>query len=555
MKNKIIYLALCLLLFCGCDKKQSKGVYVTHLPVQVDNSDEWSFVDRDGNIILQDNFESTPSPVVDGFFSVEDDEGYSIYTLDDNGKATHLYNFDYVASVGFMQNNLMPICKIGERISVVDQDGICKFILDKVNGQEVKTCYSFTEGLMKIRLVDNTFTFVNTKGVVEHTRVYTKASSFFNGYALVSYENESDNDSTIVVTSIIDLEGNDVYALKNDEKFECFDPYCDKLVIKKNEDMYIVDLLTLKKKKLSKKVNEVIGFHNDYFIYENDKSNCGVMSYDNEILVRPKYEYICCVGNRLLAKHEDIENELRLIDENDNILKTFAGEDFEDMFYANGLDFPLVVETEDDEYDLISDNYESLCRKSITNIEKDFYEDGYGEVDNYYVPIDSIINILYSICLGNNDERFGIWVKNDNVNHCTPKNISFIRPQEYVGKSVAKKEIQRGFNYNICLEVAFDMNIANNDYSFNDLAWVLRYVPYVEFENEYIADFISKKLCKMFKKHTTLIKQKDDKYWLYKDNNNNQLILVISNEKSIFINVGAFKLEENWKKWIDNTEK
>jgi hypothetical protein len=59
----------------------------------------------------------------------------------------------------------------------------------------------------------------------------------------------------------------------------------------------------------------------------------------------------------------------------------------------------------------------------------------------------------------------------------------------------------------------------------------------------------------MFKNHTTLIKQKDDKYWLYKDNNNKQLILVISNEKSIFINVGAFKLEENWKKWIDNTEK
>lgn len=58
-----------LMLFCfiSCDDK-SGNIIISHMPVQVDEDGKWGLISRDGTVVLEDEFISEPSPVINNIF-------------------------------------------------------------------------------------------------------------------------------------------------------------------------------------------------------------------------------------------------------------------------------------------------------------------------------------------------------------------------------------------------------------------------------------------------------------------------------------------------------
>ena len=80
VKN-IIYLILTafIVVMCSCSSKSSR---VDYLPCQVDEYDDWSFVNAQGEIFCREWFSECPTEVRDGIFFVEENDAYSMYQFD-----------------------------------------------------------------------------------------------------------------------------------------------------------------------------------------------------------------------------------------------------------------------------------------------------------------------------------------------------------------------------------------------------------------------------------------------------------------------------------------
>lgn len=83
MKKQCVYFLLLIvsLLLFGCNKDQTE---ISHYPVKAErDAHYWSFVDNEGKLVLEDAFENCPSPVIDGIFSVQEGDGFSLYEFDE----------------------------------------------------------------------------------------------------------------------------------------------------------------------------------------------------------------------------------------------------------------------------------------------------------------------------------------------------------------------------------------------------------------------------------------------------------------------------------------
>lgn len=548
------------LLLCGCDEKE-RGIYVTHLPAQLEKDGNWSFVDRKGKIILENAFLNRPSPIIDGFFIEKSSDGlYNLCTLNEDGSYFEVDFSDNCASVGIIQNGLIPLCFVGEHITVFDKNGNKKFVLNEIDGVEVKSCDFFSDGFLKVTLVDNTVAYVDKFGDKTHSQRYIDGSHFVNGYALVlsqhnNKSNDALNDSCVADTSqynrisVIDANGDSQYTLEKEETLELFDPYNCKLAVKKGEDTYIVDWLTREENKVPVKVNEILGLYDDYYIYQNTDSKCGAFTYENEIVLRPKYKYLCKLGNKLLAKHKDVSDEIRLIDQEDNLLKTYTGWSFEDMFYNNLINFPVIIKSNESDY-LINNRGFDLCKKSINNIYSDYFNDDDFKVENHFVPKDSISDFLLSFCFGNN--QYGLCIYKDNGQICKAHDVSFIKenPSQFSWKSNAYLKLQEGQNYEMGLYAYFDSNISHYE-NINKYSYITRFCGYVEFKKEHIARKIANKINASMERKMILDKEKDNEYYLYEDKDGKTIILVIVEDKSIYVNIAKASYKEGWRKFID----
>lgn len=566
---KLFYIALfawVMISLSGCKQNDYRGRYVTHLPVQIEENGDWGFIDREGNVILEEEFEEMPSPVLEGCFSVLEKNGYCVYHLDDEGKYSEIAGLSDLAEVGYMQNRLMPVAKKGEHISVVDAAGNCKFVLDKIDDVEVFSCFSFTDGLMRVDLVDGTYVYVNTSGEKMFSKRFSAATPFFDGYALVEYNEYADSlaESTII-QALINTSGEIVYRLRENEDMPFLDPSFNRMVIEREDKLYLCTMTGDEICRLPSKVEEVYAVTEDKYIYENDDLELGLSSNDGDRLIRPKYESLVFNGKYLLAKHEDIDNELRLIDCDDNLIKTLTGEDFVELYYLANFDFPLIVETYDDEAYIIDEKGNSLCNKSIANIEYDSFDANWGAVKSNFMPVDSIANKILSFCNlnGRSPIRYGGAFFMDGGKHCRPQDIAFIRKgniSDFINKNNASTNIYKDAYSEMRFEVFFDEKIAySEEEGLRKTPWVNDMLVVVDIRRNFGTELVGEKIRKELEKHNYTLshsKKGEIDYYLYNGNTNNEIILlwVAKNFVQINFHQKTNSIIESWKSWIEKQE-
>ena len=569
--NKSVYYVIGLLmLIClsSCDNK-SGNIIISHLPVQVDEDGKWGFISRDGTVILEDEFIEEPSPVINNIFYALDNNGYTVYRLEDNCYK-ELAELNNLASVGYMENNRLPICRKGESISVVDNNGNTIFHLDKIDDIPVKSCRSYSNGIMPVELADGTIVYVDTDGNKLFGRRFSGGSYFRNGYAVVS---EIPNDSTELedgnVFVIIDMSGKQVFIPEDDFEFDedqengSLSFMLQLISLERKNRFFIYQFDGFSKCKCPAKVEMVNYVLGDYYIFSNDDDEMGVMDYNGEQLIRPHYKRLIPIGNLFLAKKDKYDEDIYLIDIKDTQINALEGENIvrpEDDFF----DFPIIVETEDDEMYLLASKGNKLNKKIVANIEYDFED--IGVVYSNIFETEKVVNALLSIT-GNGS---GIptdsiaYFRKEGTAHCYPYNVPFLRTakvQDLKDKKSANYLYSTGEGYRVLFDVTFDEVIAKNyngELSLSRSAWLKQLGFTARFDQSFVSERVAKELSNKLRTSGCNIEYEKrsncDSYILFRSNNNEQTILLKVDKNNIYCYIvsGTDSVIDSWKKWIDD---
>lgn len=556
------------LCICSCGN-ESGNILISHMPAQVDEDGKWGFISRDGTIILEDEFSEEPSPVINNIFYALDENGYTVYRLKDD-KYQEIVGLKDLAGVGYMQDNRLPICRKGECISVVNSDGSTIFQLDKIDGIAVNSCRSYSNGIMPVELADETIVYVDADGHKLFGRRFSGGSSFRNGYALVS---EMQNDSTElddkVRLVVIDTNGEKVFVPEDDFEFDedqedgGISFMLQLIPFVRNDRFFICQFDGSIKCKCPAKVEMVNYVLDDYYVFSNDDDDMGVMDYSGEQLIRPHYEQLVPIGNMFLAKKDEDDDNICLIDIKDTQINTLEGEDIvrpEDSFY----DFPIIVETADEEMYLLDKKGNKLNRKIVANIENDFED--IGVVYSNIFDTENVVNSLLRITgngTGVPTDSIAYFIKEGST-HCYPYNVSFLRTakvQDLKDKKKAHCLYSFGEGYRVWFNVFFDEPIVKNYngvLSLSHSAWVnqLGFTAIFEqpFVSERVAKELSNQLCK-FGCSIEYMNSKDcDSYFLLRSNNSKQAMLLRVDMYNVYcwITTGTDTVINSWKKRIDD---
>lgn len=559
-----------LMLFCfsSCDDKSS-NVIISHMPVQVDEDGKWGLISRDGTVVLEDEFISEPSPVINNIFFALDKNGYTVYRLEENNYK-EIVGLNNLASVGYLEDNRLPICRKGECISVVDKDGNTIFQLDNIDDIPVKSCRSYSNGIMPVELADGTTAYIDIDGNKLFGRRFACGSIFRNGYAVVGEipndSTESDKENTFV---FIDTTGEKIFMPEDD--FEIDDDqenggvsFVSQLIsLVRKDRFYIYQFDGSSRCKCPAKVEMINYVLDDYYIFSNDDEEMGVMDYNGEQLVRPHYKRLMPIGNLFLAKKDKYDEDIYLIDIKGAQINTLEGEDIvrpEDEFF----DFPIIIETEDDEMYLLDNKGNKLNKKIVANIEDDFED--IGVVYSNVFDTEKILNSLLRIT-GNGS---GIptdsiaYFRKEGSAHCYPYNVSFLRTakiQDLKEKKSANSLYSVGEGYRVLFDVTFDEEIAkyyDGELSLSRSAWLKQMGFTARFDQSFVSERVARELSsKLCSNGCNMEYEKSrncDSYILLRSNNNEQTLLLQVDKNNIYCYVvrGTDPVIVNWKKWIDD---
>ncbi|MDE7381429.1 MAG: WG repeat-containing protein [Muribaculaceae bacterium] len=296
----ILLVSLTFLGMVSCKSESESPFDVTLFPVRIEDDGRWSMIDKEGKIVYADEFKNEPSLVVNGIFSVKegDDDHYVLYQAND--KPQPIKNCDNLKDAGIFSEGLIPVVQKNERISVVDKDGKLKFTLNPVKGKEIVISQSyFSDGLLGFRLQDNKCGFIDTNGEVAIDPKYSYISHFNEGLALVGIQ--SANDSTKNDFTVINKKGETVFKIK-----KSYQPLSDifshgYLPVRDTNEHVLMYNTKGEATKLPAKVYNVTAWNDKTIIFCNNDYDFGIMDYEGEIIVRPKYKHIALLptGNYL----------------------------------------------------------------------------------------------------------------------------------------------------------------------------------------------------------------------------------------------------------------
>ncbi|MBR4886555.1 MAG: WG repeat-containing protein [Muribaculaceae bacterium] len=296
---KICYVSLIAFLLAGCGLFESeKNEFI---PVKENKSDKWGFMSLDGEMIIENEFEKTPTFPMEGVFSVEEKDGYSVFLL--KNRPELIKGCENLKSVGCMSNGVMPTVQKGKRISYINKKGEILFTLNPIKGKEIicVSAYFDDKNYAIIETEDNNFGYINNKGEVVINPNFSCALPFSkDGYALVCKEIDGKPN-----WQIIDNNGKTI--LKIGEKYNPCYPFVinEKLAVLLDDHFGFLDL-SGKYSRCPDFVERIIDITKDGFVYYS-KDKYGFMNYEGEQIIRARYSGIQILDNGKFLVNNDNE--------------------------------------------------------------------------------------------------------------------------------------------------------------------------------------------------------------------------------------------------------
>lgn len=308
MKRSLQILTLIILFATGlssCSTSPYEIEGLDMIAVQTTKDGPWSMYKPDGTILYEDEFKTQPMAVYNGFFSVEENGHYVLYRA---GKKDYeaVEGCENLVSVGAMNHGVIPVVKKHERITLANEKGATVATLEPVGGKEIVKCEAaFShDGLLWIETEDEKCGFVDTKGKMVIEPKYDDAASFSDeGYALVAKEVKDKRQF-----SVIDTKGE--VAFKIASKYTPISYYVSFGLLPVRDENDRISFYNTKGEltKMPAKCKNISGYNDKYVVFSSDDGETfGIMTYDGEVVVRPRYESIRIIGDAtfLVSKNDN----------------------------------------------------------------------------------------------------------------------------------------------------------------------------------------------------------------------------------------------------------
>lgn len=284
---------------CGMGSSDS----VDFIPAKSEKNSNWGMLGPDGKMLFEDEFKHKPSAVFNGYFTVEGDNGVSVYSLDGN-KPKAVSSLENLVYAGYMSEGIIPVSRKGSRIEYYDSKGKLKFTLDPYKGNEItRVSGRFYEGIATVWLENDRCGAINSSGKMVVEPKFSHICDFNDGLALAIIPKAEKDTTEEVNWVVIDSKGNEKFKLKGmtPDSYSFQDGY---LAVSK-EDRY--GLLNKKGEflKLPEKVKSIVNYNSKYVLFAGDEGK-GVMSLNGEVVVRPKYSDIgFLTEDKFIAKSDN----------------------------------------------------------------------------------------------------------------------------------------------------------------------------------------------------------------------------------------------------------
>lgn len=330
---------------------------------------EWvSFSDEDrenygffnpgtGEIMYEDEFDRTPTSIVDGIFIVSESEGTTVYSASDPKTPKPLGDLEELNDAGGVAEGLLPVVRKNSRIevySVSASKAELAFTLDPVDGKEIAGCSGrFVEGLLLVTNEDGMTGAVDKGGNLVIPMDYNSLYDMHNG--LMIGGKASDDETKYYV---INAKGEEVLKIKKGLVPSVFQVYDNGFIVCNNTENQRFVLANVKGEyfTLPKAVQSVNDFVGEYLVFTED-DDYGILKVskdgESEIVVRAKYDGISLLPwdpAKFVAKKGD--DEYLLMDFDGNKLVDF-GDDYDaviPLYLANWKGF-VGVERLDNGYE------------------------------------------------------------------------------------------------------------------------------------------------------------------------------------------------------------
>lgn len=360
MKNIISFLFTAVLgvLATGCDLLNfgSDEIPVEGIPVQTETDGRWGMIQPNGKMLFTDEFRSEPTMVVNGFFAVNETDGYTLYKA---GKRPEPLNKCVgLHSVGIFMEGVIPLAHKDCRIAIVDTDGKTKAFLEPVNGKEIiSSDIMFSDGRLIFRTDEDKYGAVDKSGHLMVRPIYDRLTRFNNGVALAM--RKSGDDDRVYV---IDKSGKELGRLKKGLQ-PVSNIFCDGLIAV-CDDNSSYGFVNKKGEftKMPRKVREIGEYTSKYFAFADDDGRWGVMDMDEEVMIRPRYEALAFLpGGKFLAKDGD---DFFILDKKGEKETTVS--DYSEMLTCSK-DFPIIARDRS-HYLILDASGEPICKDDFTDI-------------------------------------------------------------------------------------------------------------------------------------------------------------------------------------------
>lgn len=463
-KVKIALFMLAFVVLFSCNRQSSDIIYkIDYLYCETEDDEEPGFIDAQGNFCKLQTDEDV-FPVVNGYGLING----KFYRVGKEVSDTTLIAKDIVVA-GVMNDGLIPICREGGFVTVIDTEGNEVFQIKEYEEKEVLGAFSYSDSKLRVVLEDGSFVFIDKKGSQMFGTRYSWATDFQNGHAIVQKVSQNSH-----LFSFIDENATPIFTFESDEKEDITISYEMELLSAAEDDKCIIyDFSGKRILECPSKVYRIYAFCQNGFIYSDDDDKYGLMSYEGEHLIRTKYEQLVPNGQYYLALNDD--EEIKLIDKSDRIIKEYEGREILD-FRRAGYEFPNAIKVESGHY-MILDEDGNVVSDDIDIELKNEQIRYIGFVRSDYFPHQQVLNTVMELCgkgKGVSDKYGAFFYRNDT--HCFPRNISFLSSfsiQSLQGNNWARIRAEDGVNYEINYAVVFDEPIVRNGAtSLSSSAWL-----------------------------------------------------------------------------------
>ena len=375
-------------LLSSCQKEESVAEYI---PFRSEKDGKWGFINLDGDVLLEDEFKSEPTIVSNDRFFAKNKAGYwEMYIAD---KKARQIGKEYVQAGAFIED-VAPVVEKGRAIDFIDKNGKVKFTLGNVDGVAITSCRNFIDGVAIFKC-GGYYGAIDASGNVVIKPDYLALEPAKDGklVGIHSKYKETEDRAKVKIT-VLDTSGKVLSEFALDRILESLDYFSDGVlaVAKKDTDGNNYWGLINDKGEwvlhASHKIRAIKGMRNGKFIF-SDGEECGLMDFNGEVLIRPKYSDIKFTGaNQLFVLDDHIDPQWKLITEEEDVI---SPNEFDEVYPLLGDKY--FVKDDGDSWIIVDDKGKEV--KTKVDIYEFSYNQGDTEFESQYLDLTSFINELH----------------------------------------------------------------------------------------------------------------------------------------------------------------